>query len=200
MSGSDNIILAGFMGSGKSTVAEIVASRLGIVVADTDDLIVEEAGMEIPEIFGREGETGFRNREEEMVRRVTSDGERKVIALGGGALLREANREVLKAAGTLFYLKVSAEVATERLASVTDRPLLKGRPLEESVRELLAERVEVYESCCEHEIDTDGLTAEEVAERVVSILEPGPEGAEEGAKKGANKGAKGKKSKNQRAR
>lgn len=125
--GSRNLYLCGFMGSGKSTVGPLVAQALGRPFLDSDRVVEAEAAAPITEIFAREGEAGFRRRESQAIAEIC---ERRglVVALGGGSLLDDKNREKLLASGIIVHLAASLEVLQERLAG-SDRPLLRG-PLE----------------------------------------------------------------------
>ena len=132
--GPRRIVLTGFMGSGKTTVGPLVAERLGWSFVDVDDVIAAEAGTTIPEIFKREGEAAFRERERKTIARLASD-DGLVLALGGGAIEDPATRELLlSAAETLMvHLEVELETALERCrGSELLRPVLAdqtGQPL-----------------------------------------------------------------------
>jgi shikimate kinase len=162
---TDRIYLTGFMGSGKSLVGRILAKRLGRPFADLDDVIVQEAGMSIPEIFRLRGEGVFREMEADAAARFTR--EQWVVALGGGTLVNPVTRDMLINSGTVVYLRTSPGTLTARLEEQrVGRPLLAGvEPLEEKVSSLLDDRSGIY-SCAQWALDTDDLTAEQVAERI----------------------------------
>ena len=157
-----NVVLTGFMGTGKTAVGEILAHLLGRPFVDLDQVIVEAAGLTVPEIFAREGEDGFRRREREAAARVAAR-HGLVIATGGGTLLDPANRAALVAGGDLVLLATDpAELAT-RLGDTAERPLLVGhddRPAR--IASLLAARATAYAGC-DHELDTTALTPMEAA-------------------------------------
>ncbi len=164
-----NIVITGFMGTGKSKVGLEVAHRLGREFVDMDTLIEERVGMTIPEIFAQRGEGFFRQQERELCQELA---QRRglVIATGGGALIPEENRRVLGTSGLLVCLSCAVEEILQRLAQAEDRPLLDVTDRRERIETLLAERREAY-SRIPHQIDTTGLTVEEVAERVIALLE-----------------------------
>lgn len=120
----DNIYLYGPSGSGKSTIGKLLAGQLGLTYYDLDELIVDNAGMDIPQIFALEGEAGFRQREYDLMDRVAQGGA-MVIALGGGALLDESSRALAQASGQVVCLSADLETLAQRLAQdANQRPLL----------------------------------------------------------------------------
>ncbi len=163
-----NIVITGFMGTGKTSVGREVARRLGWEFVDMDVLIEERLGMSIPEIFATHGEGFFRQQERELCRELA---QRRglVIATGGGALVPEENRRVLGRSGILICLTCEVDELLRRLGKVKDRPLLEVADRRRRIESLLAQRREAYERI-PHHIDTTGLTVEEVAERVIELL------------------------------
>ena len=161
-----NIILVGFMASGKTSVGRALAERTGWTLVDADDVIVERAGKPIHRIFSEDGEPAFR----ELERRVIADlcaGDRQVIASGGGAFVSEGNREVMLSGGRVFFLSASPATILRRVreedAGGPIRPLLQVDEPEARIAELLADRMPAY-SQAHHTVETDALTAEGVAE------------------------------------
>ncbi|MEX2533826.1 MAG: shikimate kinase [Nitriliruptoraceae bacterium] len=120
-----SICLIGMPGAGKSRVAAMLAERLGRRAVDTDDEIVNWVGQDIPTIFEREGEAAFRRYEHEVIRNLATIND-LVIALGGGAVLNDANVAELLLTGTLVHLDCPVHVLASRLKNATDRPLLAG--------------------------------------------------------------------------
>ncbi|MCS6861593.1 MAG: shikimate kinase [Abditibacteriales bacterium] len=175
--GSMNVLLIGFMGAGKTTVGRLLAERLDYQFVDTDDLVVERAGKPIPRIFAEDGEAQFRQWETEVIRSLQGRAQH-VIALGGGAVKRAENLPLLKAVGAIVYLAASpAELARRIHAMPGVRPLIDGDgakktlpEVEGRVRELLAERLPLYERAADIVIETTGLTAEQVCQEVVRWL------------------------------
>lgn len=164
-----NVVITGFMGTGKSRVGLEVARRLGREFLDMDTLIEQRVGMTIPEIFAQRGEGFFRQQERELCRELA---QRRglVIATGGGALIPEENRQALSASGLLVCLNCDGGEILRRLAQAEDRPLLDAADRRRRIEILLAERREAY-SRIPHQIDTTGLTVEEVVGMVIKLLQ-----------------------------
>jgi len=160
----DSIFLCGLSGSGKSTLAPLVARILGCKALDTDAMIVAEAGMTIAEIFAREGEAGFREREARAVKQACAY-PRAVVALGGGALERDDSFEAVSAAGTLVFLDAPDGVLASRLerGNGAIRPMLAQPGALESMRERRMARF----ARAVLRIDTSTLTPEEIAPHVI---------------------------------
>jgi len=163
-----NIVLVGFMGTGKSTVGKRLADELGLKFIDSDEVIKESAGCEIGEIFATKGEVYFRDLETEVIADLGQKSD-LVISTGGGAVLREKNIELLKEQGIVILLKAEPEVILERVKG-TDRPLLAvSDPLQE-IKSLLAKRKSYYD-IAEHKIDTSTLEVDEVVNRIKEIMD-----------------------------
>jgi shikimate kinase len=161
------VALIGFMGSGKSTVGRLIAGRLGWLFVDLDMVIEEHAGMPIPELFAARGEAGFRALESRCLAELSSR-ERIVVAAGGGTPIAEENRAFFTGAAT-FLLAVSLSAALQRTGGDAGRPLLARG--EEALARMYAERLPVYRSLG-REIQSEGRSAEEVAEEILAVLGP----------------------------
>ncbi|MDQ6995433.1 MAG: shikimate kinase [Mariprofundaceae bacterium] len=148
------IILIGSMGAGKSTVGRRLAARLSVPCVDLDAVIVEHAGCSIPKIFEGQGEAAFRALESEYLKTLCEDGNHKVLATGGGAVLSEANRHVMQQSGFVIWLDAKPEVLAKRISGDRNRPLLKGVPPLQRARELDAQRRPLYKACSDLRIDT----------------------------------------------
>ena len=162
-------MLAGFMGTGKTTVGRLLAAELGWPFVDTDNLVEAAAGMSISEIFARQGEAAFRARERDACREAASR-RGHIVAVGGGALLDPANRVALESSGVLVLLRCERRGIAARLrksARRGNRPLLAG-DLESTIARLLAEREPVY-SAVRLQVDTTGLRPRQVAGRVLAL-------------------------------
>lgn len=166
---ANNIILAGFMGSGKSTVGRVLARRLGWKFADTDRIIESEQGRRIAQIFEELGEAAFREMEADLAERL-ADFQHHVIATGGGFMVRPANREAASRAGEVILLMASADQIWHRVGRSRHRPLLKSEDPKARIRELLKEREAAY-GAIPNRVATDGLTPDEVAEEILSRLQ-----------------------------
>ncbi len=163
------IVLVGFMGSGKSSVGRELARRFGVPFVDVDAWIEAAAGCRIRDLFAREGEPAFREREKAALREVLSV-KGCVIATGGGAFADEENRVLLRSYAPVVYLDTAVETLLERLSADLGRPLLRGGDREEVVRALLARRIPGYRTA-DVTVRTDGRTVEEVAGQVADWID-----------------------------
>lgn len=160
-----NYVMIGFMGSGKTTVGQQLARETGSCFVDTDELLVQEAGESINEIFAREGEEGFRDRETALLRRLTAQKEGGyVYSTGGGMILREENRRLLQQLGTVIWLQIGPETVLQRLAGNTDRPLLQGEDRAQKVRNLMEQRRSAYEDAAMLQVQVDEKSPMEITE------------------------------------
>lgn len=168
MSREQNIVLIGFMGVGKTTVGQILASKLDRPFIDMDQEIEEEYCMPTTEIFKEMGEETFREKEKNVISNFCKK-KGYVLSLGGGAFIQKEIRQVCLANGIVVHLDISWEEWEERMSMLADeRPVLQGKSPEE-VKELFFERQHLY---AEHHyrISTDKLTEEEVADKVIAAL------------------------------
>jgi shikimate kinase len=167
----ERIILIGYRGGGKTTVGRLLAGRLGWEFADADDHIEASAGKSIAEIFAAEGEAGFRDREAAVLGELCRK-PRLVLATGGGAVLRPANRELLRAAGFVVWLNSSPETAWERLradpTTAARRPNLTAAGGLDEVRALMAAREPLYREAADLVADADAPSPEAVAAAILS--------------------------------
>ena len=171
VAGARNIILEGFMGSGKTTVSEILSDRLGLELMDTDATIEDTEGRSISSIFREDGEEAFRDMETELLTMIAGDHLRDmVISLGGGMPVREKNRELLKESGKVVYLKASPETIYERVKGDTTRPLLQGEDPLLRIKELMEGRSDVYDEAADLIIDTDNKTPDEICDEIIREL------------------------------
>jgi shikimate kinase len=147
------ITLVGMPGSGKSTVGRHLARRLGLPFTDSDEVIEQRIGCTIREFFEREGEPRFRAIEHQVLEDLTRDGTR-VLATGGGSVLREDNRAVLKRTGTVVYLRTAPEDLFRRLRQDLQRPLLQVADPLAKLRELYEQRDPLYREVADFVIET----------------------------------------------
>ena len=178
---SPKLILTGFMGTGKSVVGHRIAKRLGWRFVDSDAEVVAVAGRAIAEIFAERGESEFRRLEREAIARIAAEHQRcaqcgeprpAVVATGGGALVEAANSAALKRSGVIVCLSARPDVIAARIGrSASKRPMLTegGKPLDQRLRELLAERAEAY-ARADVSVDTSDLTIDEAVERVLDAF------------------------------
>lgn len=169
----NNIFLIGYRGTGKSTVARILAQRLGWEAVDTDELLEKRQGRSIASIFAEEGETGFREKEEALLGEVCF-GRCQVVATGGGVILRPENRRQLRSAGFVVWLTADAQTIQERLdcdpSTSERRPRLTVGGLAE-IEELLVVRESLYRSTANLIVATAGRTPEDVAGQILAEME-----------------------------
>jgi len=163
----ENIIITGFMGSGKSIVAEELARKLGMEFIDMDQ-IIEEQGMSISDIFSRYGEKYFREQENKLVKEL-SQKENMVIATGGGTLLSADNAKILSEKGEIICLYADSKVLYNRVKRKNNRPLLRGENLLDRINQLVEERKKIYDNI-KLKIDTSDLNIQEVVDRIIDIL------------------------------
>ncbi|MFH0908622.1 MAG: shikimate kinase [bacterium] len=163
-----NIILVGFMGTGKSSTGRIVAERLGRRFVDMDALIEEQAGKSIPKIFAENGEPHFRSLERNLVRDL-SGRTGLVIAPGGGIVLNPENIADFSRTGLVICLHATPQMILARVGADANRPLLQGGDQLQTITDLLAKRQPLYDAI-PHRIDTDGFTPADVAGKVIELF------------------------------
>lgn len=158
----NNLILIGFMGAGKTTIGKLLAREKNLPFVDTDERIVAEQGMNIPDIFARYGEPYFRDLETELLVKMQTDTEHSVISVGGGMPVREENRELLRNLGCVIYLSATKQTIMERVKSDGSRPMLNGEDLERRVDTLMKARENLYRQAAHLDIRTDGRSIHQV--------------------------------------
>jgi shikimate kinase len=168
-----NLFLIGYRGSGKTTVAAALAERLGWPWVDADAELERRAGRTIKQIFEEQGEQAFRDLEAAVVADLAA-GDRQIVALGGGAVLREANRKALAGRGPIVWLKASPEVLWARMTAdpttAARRPNLTREGGLAEIRTLLAERTPIYTACADLAVDADDRSPAEIAREITSAL------------------------------
>ncbi len=171
MGQEQNIILVGFMGSGKTSVGVKLSYRLRLPVEDTDKLIERREGRSISEIFADDGEEYFRQLETELLGELIGRGGTRIYSVGGGTPVRGENRRLLKQLGQVVYLKVSPETVYERLKEDATRPLLQCPDPLDRIRQLMEERREAYEACADIIIEADQTEMEDIINRIAKERE-----------------------------
>lgn len=166
----NNIVLTGFMGSGKTTVGIKLSYLLKRCMEDTDELIERKEGRKIREIFETDGEAAFRDMETELLKELAGKLKNRILSVGGGTPVREENRALLKEIGTVVYLRTKPETVYERLKNDTSRPMLRGADPKERICELLSKRATFYEEGADLIVDVDGMNVEDVASAVIQGL------------------------------
>jgi shikimate kinase len=163
-----NIIITGFMGTGKTVVAIELASKLGMKFIDMDQLIEERQEMSIANIFVRYGEKYFREQENKLVKEL-SQKENMVIATGGGTFLNLDNTRILNQKGQIICLSANPQALYNRLKKKNNRPLIKGNNILNKINQLLEKRERIYDSF-HWKIDTSNLSVQEVVDKIIELL------------------------------
>ncbi len=162
-----NVVLIGYRGAGKSVVAARLAQELPMRAVSLDEEIEREAGLSVAEIVEKHGWSWFRDLESEITARFSAK-DNLILDTGGGVVLREENVRHLARNGRLFWLKASVDAIQTRIGDSANRPSLTGaKSFLEEIEEVLAERLPLYRAAAHHEIDTELLSVEEVAETII---------------------------------
>ena len=166
-----NLVLIGFMGSGKTSVGLRLSYRLRRPVEDTDKLIERREGRSISEIFAREGEEYFRGQETARLEELAGRRHNAIFSVGGGTPVRPENRELLKRLGTVVLLRVRPEIVYERLRGDTTRPLLQCPDPLGRIRELMEGRRAAYESCADLILDVDDMEMGDIIDSIAKEMD-----------------------------
>lgn len=161
------VFFVGFMGAGKTSVARKLARAAGVSAVDMDTFIERRCDMKVKQIFAESGEAGFRSIETDVLLELAT-GEPRLVSCGGGVVLSEANRAILKEHGFVVYLKVTAEEAASRISDVSTRPLFGDL---DQARRVIEGRLPLYESVADVTIDTNGRGTGSIAREALSLLE-----------------------------
>lgn len=165
-----NIVLIGFMGAGKSTIAGMMHEAFSMEVIEMDQVIVDQQGMSIPEIFEKYGEEYFRDLETNLLIDM-QDRQNVIISCGGGVALRERNVKEMKRNGKVVFLTASPETILERVKDDNDRPLLNGHKNVEYISRMMETRRPKYEAAADFIISTDGKSSYDICREIVSELQ-----------------------------
>jgi shikimate kinase len=168
--GRGTIFLVGMMGAGKTTLGRALARRLGLTFVDCDRILVERTGVPVVTIFEIEGEEGFRRRESAVLAEL-SQGVNQVVATGGGAVLSAENRKLMRASGTVVYLRARLENLWERTRNDSSRPLLATPNPRATLAALLEARDPLYSEAAHVVVDTGSQSASTLVARVVTALQ-----------------------------
>ena len=164
-----NIVLIGFMGTGKSTVSELLKRRFAMEVVEMDQIIAERQGMSISDIFATYGEEYFRDLETNLLIEMQSK-KNMVISCGGGVPMRERNVVEMKKNGRVVLLTAKPETILNRVKNNHDRPLLEGNKNVDFIADLMEKRREKYQTAADIVIETDGKSGLEICEELVKKL------------------------------
>ena len=167
---NDNIILVGFMASGKTTVGTYLSSITNRTFVDTDQLLVEQFGTSIAEFFKTHGENRFRESEKEVIQK-TCDQSNQIICTGGGAFISLQNQSIMLSSGKVFWLDVNRNTVLQRIKhDQSERPMLSHPDFEERIDALLNERQPFYEKA-HFKIDANSKTVEELSSQILGHIE-----------------------------
>jgi shikimate kinase len=164
---SRNIMLIGFMGTGKSTVSAYLSKELGMEEVDMDALIVKNEGISIASMFEQYGETYFRDKETQTLAEVQKR-DQLIVSCGGGIVLRDENIELMKGNGRVVLLTATPETIYDRVKSSKERPILNSNMSVEYITELMEKRRERYMQSADVVISTDGKSIPQICEEIVS--------------------------------
>ena len=157
------------MGAGKSTVGKVLAKKLGRRFLDADHVIEDRCGVKIPVIFEMEGEEGFRKRETQMIDELSSKKD-IILATGGGAVLSEENRVLLKERGRVIYLNAKPQHLAKRMAYDKDRPLLQQGNMLDTLNQLYKDRHPLYLNVASFVVDTGQQKTQTIITKIESLL------------------------------
>lgn len=157
------------MGAGKSTIGKMLSSRLGYTFFDTDHIIEDRTGADIPWIFDVEGESGFRDRESAVLEEILQESN-SVIATGGGIIVREKNLKLLQNFSPVFYLSATVDQLVERTHKDKKRPLLQVDDPKSKIQELYAARDPLYRKVADHIVTTDSRGPKHVVQTIMNLL------------------------------
>ena len=163
-----NIILIGFMGSGKTTIGRKLAVRLGYRFVDMDRFIEEEQQCKISQIFEERGEGAFRSLETELLNRLVR-AENSVISTGGGVVTVEGNMAIIRSIGVSIYLKAGIEKIFERVSRNNKRPLLQTENPLQTIQDMMEKREGIY-SQADHIIDTNSLSMGHIVSKIIQSV------------------------------
>ncbi len=167
----NKIYLVGFMGAGKTTVGRLLSLESGIPFYDLDECIEIECGMSISDIFSKRGEAYFREIESNMLREITENKDRFIMSTGGGVVLREENREVMKKNGVTIYLKGEVENLFQRIKKETNRPLLDVENPFERFKSLFEQRSSLYDISSDYTVYTDNKSPNMIVSEILRLIE-----------------------------
>jgi len=168
-----SIFLVGYRCTGKTTVAKVLSNKLGLKFVDTDQMITTEVGLDIAEFVARRGWGAFREKEKEVISKLSQlDGQ--VVATGGGVVTVPENLTAMRSSGWVIWLQASVDTVRQRMSADTtannDRPSLTGQGRMEEIARVSIEREPLYKAAAHGHIDTEGLSIAEAAEAIIALI------------------------------
>jgi len=167
--GDNAISLIGFMGAGKSAVGRELSRRIGWPRHDTDEMIREQFGISIPDIFARHGEPAFRDAETTLLKTLRR-GIAGIVVTGGGIILRAENVQLLRGMGRIVWLDADEEMLWQRVSKHSTRPLLQASDPRARFSELLRERLPFYQSSADYRINASSNGIAQVADEIIALI------------------------------
>ncbi len=164
-----NVVLVGFMGSGKSSVSKALAKSLNMTLVNTDLAVEKDIGKKISRIFSEQGERVFRQLEYQVIKKISKN-ENQIIACGGGVVLNSENTENLKKNGLIVYLRTDSQVLLERVKDSMKKPLLDVTDKEKQIKSLIESREEKYLAAADFVVDSSNLSIEELAGEIQRLI------------------------------
>ena len=161
-----NILLIGFLGTGKSTISRRLHKLLEMREVDTDAMIVEREGMSISDIFAQKGEEAFRNMETELLRELINENN-LIISCGGGMALRDENAAIMKAVGTVVWLTAKPKTILKRVEHDDNRPLLRGNKNIPFIENMLKQRYPKYKAASDIQVKTDERSIQSICLEII---------------------------------
>ncbi|WP_166415644.1 shikimate kinase [Cochlodiniinecator piscidefendens] len=168
------VVLVGMMGAGKTAVGKAVAAKLDVPFLDSDEEIVRAANMNIPEIFERDGEPFFREKERQVITRLLEE-ERGILSTGGGAFMSDKNREIIEEKGMALWLRVDLDLLWQRVRHKNTRPLLQTDNPLQTLTDIYNQRVPIYENAALVVDAKPEYSIEDMADAVIAALQAKPE-------------------------
>jgi len=166
---SNNIFLIGLMGSGKTTIGKLLSKKLDKFFFDSDQVIEERLGVKVPLIFEYEGESGFRERESNVLKDLVAK-KNIILATGGGVILSSKNRELLSSNGVVIYLKADYENLAKRMENDKSRPLLQGKEIIPTLKKLFKTRDPLYTSIADYKVNTKNKKAYQIEKEIRLLI------------------------------
>ena len=166
---NSNLILIGFMGTGKSTIARQLSKQLDMPFFEMDEMIVQKEGMEISDIFQEKGEAYFRDLETALLKKLLQE-EKGILSCGGGIILRDENIQAMKKHGTVILLTAKPETILKRVQHNQSRPVLNGKKNINDITKLMKERESRYQMAADITISTDDKSLSQICEEITTIV------------------------------
>lgn len=168
-----NIYLTGYRCTGKTTIGRMLAKKMGWAFVDADEQLVSDAGMTVADIVAQFGWDDFRNRESAVLKKISASNS-QVVATGGGVILRESNRSLMKETGTVIWLTASVKTIAERMVNDEmtqgQRPGLTDKGALQEIEETLIQRTPIYREAMDFSVETDGKSLDDICDVILTEI------------------------------